>query len=111
MGDIVGNVMLFIFIATGICIFAVVIINHILLVKLKTKYPEIAFKEIPFIDEPRRDPEKFFYFLRKKSKKILKEDVGLWRLRQSMIFFFIGSLLLPIVLIIAGFCFMVISKG
>ena len=111
MREISGIIVLIIFTATGICLFAGVLINHILLLKFKTKYPEIAIKEIPFIDELKRDPEKFLYFFRKRSKDFLKEDNELWKLRQSMFFLLISALLLPVALVVSGLCLMIIGKG
>ena len=75
--------------------FACFIQSHRLFYKFRAKYPEIAQREIPRAFETCEHPEKLLYFLRHKSREVLKNDPELWGLRQQVKFLTILSVLIP----------------
>ena len=85
--------------------FACFIQSHRLFYKFRAKYPEIAQRDIPRAFETYEHPEKLLYFLRHKSREVLRNDPELWGLRQQVKFLTILSVLVPPV----GFVFLVRS--
>jgi hypothetical protein len=75
--------------------FACFIQSHRLFYKFRAKYPEIAQREIPRAFETYEHPEKLLYFLRHKSREVLRNDPELWGLRQQVKFLTILSVLIP----------------
>jgi hypothetical protein len=75
--------------------FACFIQSHRLFYKFRAKYPEIAQREIPRAFETCEHPEKLLYFLRRKSREVLRNDPELWGLRQQVKFLTILSVLIP----------------
>jgi hypothetical protein len=59
---------------------------HRLFYTFRAKYPEVARAETPNAFSLAREPEKFFYFFRRKSYELLKSDSSLWNLRQQVKF-------------------------
>ncbi|HUJ10075.1 MAG TPA: hypothetical protein VL171_08620 [Verrucomicrobiae bacterium] len=75
--------------------FACLIQSHRLFYKFRAKYPEIAQREIPRAFETYEHPEKLIYFLRPKSREVLRNDPELWWLRQQVKFLTILSVIMP----------------
>ena len=97
MMDTAGIIMLSVFILTGLLWFIVFIQGSRLFFTFRKKYPEVAKKEIPYAFELyRRDPERVFYFFRKKSSALIQQDETLRKLKRQIIVFGIASLALPV---------------
>jgi len=77
--------------------------SHRLFYKFRAKHPEIAKRDIPHAFETCEHPEKLFYFLRRKSREVLRRDRELWGLRQQVKVLAILSVIMPPV----GFAFLV----
>ena len=75
--------------------FACFIQSHRLFYKFRAKYPDIAQREIPRAFETCEHPEKLLYFLRGKSREVLRNDPELWGLRQQVKVLTILSVLVP----------------
>ena len=80
--------------------------SHRLFYKFRAKYPDIAQRDIPHAFETRENPEKLFYFFRRKSVEVLRGDPELWGLRQQVKFLTILSIIVPPV----GFAFLVRAR-
>ena len=94
----------FLAVALGVW-FACFIQSHRLFYKFRAKYPEIAQREIPRAFETYEHPEKLLYFLRGKSREVLRNDPELWGLVQQVRVLVILSVLVPP----AGFFFLLRS--
>jgi hypothetical protein len=77
--------------------------SHRLFYKFRAKYPDIAQRAIPYAFQTRENPEKLLYFLRRKSREVLRGDPELWGLRQQVKFLTVLSVIVPPV----GFAFSV----
>ena len=66
-------------------IVATVIQNSRLLRLFRERYPQVAQREIPFVFDNWRHPEKAFYFFRKRAVATLRADPELWRERQRFV--------------------------
>jgi hypothetical protein len=77
--------------------------SHRLFYKFRAKYPDIAQRDIPYAFQTRENPEKLLYFLRRKSREVLRGDPELWGLRQQVKFLTVLSVIVPPV----GFAFSV----
>ena len=78
--------------------------HHRLFSSFRTKYPEIAQKEIPYVfDDSHQHPEKMIYLYRKKALPVLRLDPELWRLRRQVLILTILAFGLPVSAIVAGF--------
>jgi len=75
---------LILFLGFGVIGFVWFIQGHRLFYIFRSKYPEIARKEIPYAFSQGRHPEKFFYFFRRKSYDLLKSDPSIWKVRQQV---------------------------
>lgn len=64
---------------------ATVIQNTRLLRLFRERYPQIAQREIPYVFDKRRHPEKAIYFFRKWAVGTLRADPHLWRERQRFV--------------------------
>jgi hypothetical protein len=53
--------------------------------KFKTKYPEIAAREIPHVFEPIRHPEEALFFYRQRARELFAGDPELLRCRRCLI--------------------------
>ena len=69
--------------------------SHRLFYKFRAKYPEIAQRDIPYAFQTRENPEKLFYFFRRKSTEMLRDDPELWGLRQQVKYLIILSVIVP----------------
>jgi hypothetical protein len=69
--------------------------SHRLFYKFREKYPDIAERDIPHAFETRENPEKLFYFSRRKSAEVLRDDPELWGLRQQVRLLTILSIIVP----------------
>ena len=77
----------------GMC----VIQSYRMVYLFKTRYPEVARKEITnTFFQPFADSAQFFYFFNKKNVPFLKKDPELWKLRQQVKVLSILSVGLPI---------------
>ena len=56
-----------------------------LLRMFRERYPQIAQREIPFVFDNWRHPEKALFFFRKRAVEILRPDPSLWRERQRFV--------------------------
>jgi len=56
-----------------------------LLRMFRERYPQIAQREIPFVFDNWRHPEKSLFFFRKRAVEILRPDSSLWRERQRFV--------------------------
>lgn len=59
--------------------------NRRLLRLFRERYPQVAQKEIPFVFDNWRHPEKAIYFFRKRTVETLRADPQLWRERQRFV--------------------------
>ncbi len=69
--------------------------SHRLFYKFREKYPDVAGRDIPHAFETRENPEKLFYFFRRKSLELLRSDPELWGLRQQVKLLTILSIIVP----------------
>jgi hypothetical protein len=76
---------------------ACVVQSHRLFYRFREKYPEVAKAEIPHAFEMNAHPEKFFYFFRRKSVELLRNDTTLWPLRQQVKILTILSGVIPLI--------------
>jgi len=83
------------FVAIGLTWVALFIQSHRLFYRFRESYPDIAKAEIPYAFEINRHHEKFFYFFRNKSIKLLKSNRHLWKLRNQVMLLSALSLLVP----------------
>ena len=61
-------------------------VQHSRLLRLfRDRYPQVAQKEIPFVFDNWRHPEKAIYFFRKRAVETLRADPQLWRERQRFV--------------------------
>ena len=51
----------------------------------RERYPQIAQREIPYVFDNWRHPEKAIFFFRKRAVEILRPDPSLWRERQRFV--------------------------
>jgi hypothetical protein len=56
-----------------------------LLRMFRDRYPQIAQREIPYVFDNWRHPEKAIFFFRKRAVEILRPDAYLWRERQRFV--------------------------
>ena len=77
--------------------------GHRLFYKFRAKYPDLAKRDIPHAFEACEHPEKVFYFLRRKSRQVLRRDRELWGLTQQVNALAVLSVIMPPV----GFAFLV----
>jgi hypothetical protein len=75
----------------ALCI-ATVIQNSRLLRMFRERYPQIAQREIPFVFDNWRHPEKAIFFFRKRAVDILRPDPDLWRERQRFVALVVATL-------------------
>ncbi|HRT59161.1 MAG TPA: hypothetical protein P5038_21240 [Candidatus Paceibacterota bacterium] len=75
--------------------------GHRLFYLFRTKYPQIASKEIPYAFSHFAHPEKALYFFRRKARGVLRKDSELWRQRQWFVWLTLGSLIAPFVVFVA----------
>jgi hypothetical protein len=59
--------------------------NGRLLRMFRERYPQIAQREIPYVFDNWRHPEKAIFFFRKRAVEILRPDPSLWRERQRFV--------------------------
>lgn len=69
----------------GILCIATAVQNHRLLKMFRERNPQVAQREIPFVFDNWRHPEKAMFFFRKRAVEILRQDPNLWRERQRFI--------------------------
>jgi hypothetical protein len=51
----------------------------------RERYPQIAQREIPFMFDNWRHPEKAIFFFRRRARDILRPDPEVWRERQRFV--------------------------
>jgi hypothetical protein len=66
-------------------VIATVLQNGRLLKMFRDRYPQIAQREIPYVFDNWRHPEKAIFFFRKRAVEILRPDPSLWRERQRFV--------------------------
>ena len=69
----------------AILVVATVVQNSRLLRLFRERYPQIAQREIPYVFDNWRHPEKAIYFFRKRAVGTLRADPQLWRERQRFV--------------------------
>src|SRR4051794_6117529 len=90
-----GTIPLLWFVLTGAIWAAAVLQNQRLLRLIEQKLPDVAAREIPFAFSRSRHPEKAFFFLRKRSKALLRADPEVWRERCRFLWLLLASLVFP----------------
>src|SRR5271169_5106529 len=71
----------------------------------RTRYPEIAAREIPFAFDRFRHPEKALFFFRHRAVELLRGDSMLWPMRQRFVLLSVLSISLPPLAFLPGFVF------
>jgi hypothetical protein len=74
---------------------ALFIQSHRLFYLFRTRFPDVARRDIPHAFDSSRHPEKFRYFFRRNSLDLLQSDAQLWRLRQQVKLLAILALIVP----------------
>jgi hypothetical protein len=69
----------------GVLCVATVLQSNRLLRMFRERYPQIAQREIPYVFDNWRHPEKAIFFFRKRAVEILRPDPSLWRERQRFV--------------------------
>jgi hypothetical protein len=72
-------------------ILATSIQNRRLIRLFRERYPQVAQKEIPFVFDKWRHPEKAIYFFRKRAVEVLRPDPQLWRERQRFVMLVVAT--------------------
>jgi hypothetical protein len=71
----------------------------------RTRYPEIAAREIPFAFDTCRHPEKALFFFRHRAVELLRGDCVLWPMRQRFVLLSALCVCLPPLGFLPGFLF------
>ena len=80
--------------------FSFVIIAHKFYYKFKEKYPVFSNDYISNSNNFSRDPEKFYFIFRRKTKMLLQNDPNLLRFRNIVVALFKISIILPILFLV-----------
>ncbi len=83
------------FLAMGIWVTLVVATasqNSRLLRLFRERYPQVAQREIPYVFDNWRHPEKAIYFFRKRAVGTLQADPQVWRERQRFVALVIATI-------------------
>jgi hypothetical protein len=84
------------FFATGLVWVLMAWQNSRLLCAFRERFPQIAQREIPYVFDYWRHPEKTFFFYRRRAVEILREDPALWRERRRFIILSVLSVAVPV---------------
>jgi 4-amino-4-deoxy-L-arabinose transferase-like glycosyltransferase len=92
-----GDISLVLFLLVCMVWLATICQGHRLFYQFRTKYPEVASKEIPYAFSHFAHPEKALYFFRRKAREFLRNDSELLRQRQLFFWLTLFSLITPFV--------------
>jgi hypothetical protein len=98
------------FFVTGLVWFLTAWQNSRLLCAFRERYPQIAQREIPYVFDRWRHPEKAIFFFRRRAVELLREDAGLWRERQRFMTLSALSVLVPLLGFLPLFIYAVIMS-
>jgi len=100
------NILNIIFTIIIVCWILILIQSHRMFYIFRTKYPEIARKEIPDAFKIYANPGKFIFFFRKKNITLLRNDHTIWQIRkQILLLFFLSFGGLAVIVCISIFFF------